>query len=257
MQKSCPFRDGAQQPTQKKESTMTKENATTVAKNETPCLYTESDDGDDVSLIDFTTASLGVMLIVLLGVFFSQAGELYNAYLQVVDSRLHGRGVARIKLENDVETKVRAFVERNEPFVCRKCLAESATSFWNEDANIIQAVGADTTIPIRVASRATNDKIPTQFNRETAPGTRGKETSAYHEQNMTIADFMNAYNMHESKEHLYAAQVNIMSDLPGLIPHVQETAPPSILLEAVGKTPPRSQRPLRYVHAKAQPCALS
>jgi hypothetical protein len=163
-----------------------------------------------------------------------------------VDSRLHGRGVARIKLDNGLESNVRAFVERNEPFVCRKCLAD--TTFWDKDSNILQAVGADTTIPVRVASRTTNNKTPTQFSREAAPGTRGKQTSAYREQNMTMADFMNAYNKHESKEHLYAAQVNIMADLPGLLPHVQETAPPSILLEAVGKTPPRSQRPLRYVH---------
>lgn len=217
---------------------MAKENTTKVANDETSC----TDDDDDVKLIDFTTASLGAILVVLIGVFVSQAGELYNAYLQVVDSRLHGRGVARIKLDNGLESNVRAFVERNEPFVCRKCLAD--TTFWDKDSNILQAVGADTTIPVRVASRTTNNKTRTQFSREAAPGTRGKQTSAYREQNMTMADFVNTYNKHESKEHLYAAQVNIMADLPGLLPHVQETAPPSILLEAVGKTPPRSQRPL-------------
>lgn len=222
---------------------MTKEEKRLVKDKEDDESIRDNDE-EDIRLIDFTTASLGIVLVVLIGIFISQAGELYNAYLEIVDSRVHGRGVARMKLGNGMEQNVAAFVERNEPFVCRKCL--SATPFWDKDSNIIDAVGPDAMLPVRVAERTTNTNIPTQFSREAAPGTRGKAASAYQERNMTITDFMASYNNPESKEHLYAAQVNIMSDLPGLIPHVQETAPPANLLEAVGKTPPRSSRPLRY-----------
>ena len=199
-------------------------------------------DEDDVPLLDFTTGSLGVILIVLVGIFMNQFGKLYAAYLELDDTHLHGRGVARIRLGDGVEREIASFVERNEPFVIRSCLPTN--SFWEEDANLLQTLGPDAVLPVRVANRTTDDKIPTQFRRAVAPGTRGKD-SAYVERNMTVADFLESYNNHESREHLYAAQIDVMSALPNLLPHIQETAPPKTTLEAVGKTPPRSSRPIR------------
>lgn len=210
-------------------------------------------DDDDVPLpplLDWTTASLGVILIVLCGIFINQAGELFHAYMDLQDSEINARGVTRIRLGDGVQAEVAAYVERNEPFVCRKCLP--TTSFWDNDANIVEAVGADTVLPVRVAERTEDKKVPTQFRRAAAPGTRG-EDSAYLERNMTMTDFIASYNNQESKEHLYAAQVNVISALPGLMPHIQETAPPTNFLEAVGNAPPRSHRPIRYVRIERLP----
>lgn len=199
------------------------------------------DDDEKVPLLDYTTGSLGVLLVILVAIFISQFGKLYQAYLELNDTRLHGRGVARIRVGNEMEREVASFVERNEPFVIRSCL--STKSFWEKDDNLLQALDPDTVLPVRVANR-TNDKIPTQFRREAAPGTRGPE-SAYWERNMTVKDFLESYNNQKSHEHLYAAQVDVMSALPNLMPFIQEIAPPKALLDAVGKTPPRSSRPIR------------
>ena len=199
-------------------------------------------EGDDVRLLDFTTASLGIILVALTGIFIQQAGELYNAYLDLTETKLEGRGVARIRLGDGFQNKVALHVERNEPFVVRNCLA--LTAFWDEDSSIVEAVGADAVLPVRVAKRTKDAEIPTQFRRDVAPGSRGEE-SAYLERNMTISEFMDAYNNLKSNEHLYAAQVNVMSALPGLLPHIKEIEPPASLLEVVGKTPPRSHRPIR------------
>lgn len=202
----------------------------------------DDNDKDAVRLLDFTTASLGAILIVLCGIFIHQAGALYDAYLDLTDLRLEGRGVARIRLgQEGVDAEMAAFVERNEPFLCRKCLKD--TLFWQDDANIVETVGKEAILQVRIANRTTDKHIPTHFRRDAAPGTRGEE-SAYHEENMTIIDFMKSYNNPDSKEHLYAAQINVASALPGLIPRIKQTAPPANLLEAVGTTPARSQRPI-------------
>lgn len=201
----------------------------------------ESSPDNAVRLLDFTTATLGIILVALCAIFINQAGELYNAYLDLTDSRLEGRGVARIRMGDGVEGEVKAFVERNEPFLCRKCLPN--TQFWDRDENIVQAVGPDTILPVRIANRTKDKQVSTQFRRDAAPGTRGEE-SAYHEQNMTMHEFVDSYNNQESKEHLYAAQINVVSTLPDLIPFIKESAPPATLLDAVGTTPARSQRPI-------------
>lgn len=194
-------------------------------------------------LVDSTTASLSAILIVLCAIFVNQAGKLLEAYWDLTESRLQGRGVARIWLgkDDDISSTVKAFVERNEPFVCRKCLAD--TTFWKDDANVLQAVGQQAILPVRVAYRTTSKQIPTQFTRVAAPGSRGLE-SAYKERNMTLAEFIHAYNDPTSKEHLYAAQINVVSALPGLIPHIKQAAPPATLLDAVGTPVARSQRPI-------------
>mmetsp|Transcript_13876 Transcript_13876/g.39495 ORF Transcript_13876/g.39495 Transcript_13876/m.39495 type:complete len:117 (+) Transcript_13876:244-594(+) len=48
----------------------------------------------------------------------------------------------------------------------------------------------------------------------------------------------------EIAEHFYATQVDVIKQLPGLLPYIQRHAPPTEVLKAMEPTPPISNRPL-------------
>ena len=150
----------------------------------------------------------------------------------------------------DISSIVKKYVDRNEPFVCRRCMMpESLGGWWDVDANLLEAIGADTVMPIRVAESSTN-RNPTQFQRsaESDPKHQTTEKSAYQEKNMTASDFFSQYKDHSGlghDEHWYAAQVDVVTTLPGLLKYIASSAAPKHqLMEAVGPTPSSSRHPV-------------
>jgi len=151
---------------------------------------------------------------------------------------------------------VKKYVDRNEPFVCRRCMMpESLGGWWDVDANLLDAIGADTFMPIRVAKSSTTQTDPTQFQRSSTDSNATRQMtdkSAYQERNMVASDFFSQYTDHSgrgleisSDEHWYAAQVDVVTTLPGLLKYVASSAPPKHqLMEAVGPTPPSSHHPV-------------
>ena len=115
---------------------------------------------------------------------------------------------------------VKKYVDRNEPFVCRRCMMpESLGGWWDVDANLLEAIGSDTVMPIRVAKSSTN-RNPTQFQRSKHQTT---DKSVYQEKNMTASDFFSQYRDHnglDNDEHWYAAQVDVVTTLPGLLKYI-------------------------------------
>jgi hypothetical protein len=148
----------------------------------------------------------------------------------------------------NISSLVKKYVDRNEPFVCRRCMMpESLGGWWDVDANLLEAIGADTVMPIRVAKSSTN---PTQFQRSAESDAKHRTTdkSAYQERNMTASDFFLQYKDHSGlghDEHWYAAQVDVVTTIPGLLKYIASSAAPKLqLLEAVGPTPSSSRRPV-------------
>ena len=148
----------------------------------------------------------------------------------------------------NISSLVKKYVDRNEPFVCRRCMMpESLGGWWDVDANLLEAIGADTVMPIRVAKSSTN---PTQFQRSAESDAKHQTTdkSAYQERNMTASDFFLQYKDHSGlghDEHWYAAQVDVVTTIPGLLKYIASSAAPKLqLLEAVGPTPSSSRRPV-------------
>ena len=233
--------------------------------------------------------SLGAVIAVLFGFFAAQLGDLYielsREQQQDVEDEAFagiGRGVAQIQIDWRLEgnaddtseenqrgsndkalmekiREVRGFVERNEPFVCRRCMAEqSLGGWWEVDPNLLDAIGKGTYMPVRVAevngacsSDSTMPANPTHFERSAAPGSQGKGRSAYQEKNMTALDFFQGYKIHSGQldsnvsEHWYAAQVDVVTLLPGLLQYVIGSSPPKRqILDAVGPTPPLSYHPI-------------
>lgn len=216
------------------------------ARNTSKKILSES--SDDEPFINGTILTLGSVLAILVGVLFSQLGGMFFAYkdLKEGDSlqdetiqQIDSRGVARLSIKPDVslELEVAAFVDRNEPFVCRSCLPGKSLDFWASDDNLLQTVGRDASIPVRVAQRSTS----TLFRRLMASG--GKE-SAYDEQTMLFSDFLANYGRENSEEHWYGAQIPILAHLPQLLDPIKATAPPGSILEAIGPNPPVNHRPL-------------
>ena len=243
--------------------------------------------------------SLGAILAMLLGFFGAQLGDLY-VELSREQRQDHwqdddgtgaspiGRGVTRIQIDWRLEGysqsdtnqdyqsesygiikealtekigEVRGFVERNEPFVCRRCMAEqSLGGWWDVDSNLLDAIGKGTYMPVRVATLASAcssngtsamSSNPTHFQRLTAPGSQGKDRSAYREKNMTALEFLEGYRIHDGRldanesEHWYAAQVDVIKVLPGLLKYVIASSPPKRqMLEAIGPTPPSLYHPI-------------
>ena len=153
-----------------------------------------------------------------------------------------------------IASLVKNYVDRNEPFVCRHCMMpESLGGWWDVDANLLEAIGVDTLMPIRVAKSKGNED-PTQFQRSAKSDatTQTTDKSAYQEKNMTASDFFEKYKDHSghspggsSDEHWYAAQTDVIQVLPGLLKYVASSAPPKHqLMEAVGPTPPSSHHPV-------------
>ena len=147
----------------------------------------------------------------------------------------------------NISSIVKKYVDRNEPFVCRRCMMpESLGGWWDVDANLLEAIGADTVMPIRVAESSTN-RNPTQFQRSKHQTT---DKSAYQEKNMTSSDFFSQYKDHsgldnDDDEHWYAAQVDVVTTLPGLLKYIASSAAPKHqLMEAVGPTPSTSRHPV-------------
>ena len=161
---------------------------------------------------------------------------------------------ARDETVDAIASMVKKYVDRNEPFVCRHCMMpESLGGWWNVDANLLEAIGADTLMPIRVA-KSKGKEDPTQFQRsaQSDATTQTTDKSAYQEKNMTASDFFEKYKDHSgrglggsSDEHWYAAQTDVVTVLPGLLKYVASSAPPKHqLVEAVGPAPPSSHHPV-------------
>ena len=154
------------------------------------------------------------------------------------------------EIVENISSIVKKYVDRNEPFVCRRCMMpESLGGWWDVDANLLEAIGADTVMPIRVAESSTN-RNPTQFQRSAESDAKHQTTekSAYQEKNMTASDFFSQYKDHSGlghDEHWYAAQVDVVTQLPGLLKYIASSAAPKHqLMEAVGPTPSTSRHPV-------------
>lgn len=236
-------------------------------------------------LLTAITASLGAVLAVLFGYFAAQMHELYlelgtggtdGSSAVTCDQNLggvssDGRGVAPVVIDWDLEAatshvndsnalrlrekqrEVSAFVKRNEPFVCRQCMSPpSLGGWWDVDSNLMDAIGSGTIMPVRVAERpvvATSTSAgATVFQRIVAPGSKGSGASAYLEKNMTASDFFASYRAHRGDtvtEHLYAAQIDVASALPGLLKYALGSGPPQKqVLDAVGTDLPMSHHPI-------------
>ena len=233
------------------------------------------------------TSYILAVLAALVGFFFSQWRELC-VELKNEDDRIlsaldepNGRGVSLLSVDWEAERRlqkrkqeqeqskqeptdetvdviaptVKKYVDRNEPFVCRRCMMpESLGGWWDVDENLLEAIGADTLMPIRVAKSTPNKEDPTQFQRSAKSDATQQRTdkSAYHEKNITASDFFAKYGDHSghstgqsSDEHWYAAQTDVVEVLPGLLKYVASSAPPKHqLMEAVGPTPPSSHHPV-------------
>mmetsp|Transcript_36136 Transcript_36136/g.53899 ORF Transcript_36136/g.53899 Transcript_36136/m.53899 type:complete len:204 (+) Transcript_36136:1034-1645(+) len=61
---------------------------------------------------------------------------------------------------------------------------------------------------------------------------------------MRFADFLATYDNKTSEEHLYGAQIPIVTHLPQLIDPIRASAPLGKLVESLGPTPPTSHKPL-------------
>lgn len=142
------------------------------------------------------------------------------------------RGVARIHFDHNgnfgmASTEARRFAERNEPFVCRKCLPRDSLLWWKDDANLANAAGNEI-IRVRSLKRAAIGE-PSYFQRI-------GETKHSH-LNISLRDFLVEYSDASSNYHLYAAQIDIAKTLPQLSTHLPLL--PTEFLEAIG--PPVSK----------------
>ncbi|CAJ1954554.1 unnamed protein product [Cylindrotheca closterium] len=150
------------------------------------------------------------------------------------------RGVAGVTLQQDtdVAATITPFVDRNEPFVCRTCIPQSRLEYWSNDAAMLETVGPDAEIPVRFAKRALSSTAAsssgTLFRRLVTPGT---SKSAYDERTMRFSEFLAAYDNKTSEDHLYGAQIPIVTHLPQLIDPIRASAPLGTLIEALGPTP--------------------
>lgn len=203
---------------------------------------------DDKHFMNGTIVALGAVLAILVGALCTQLGKLFLACADLKEGgslreersyQLDGRGVARLLMTPgvSVDREVAGFVERNEPFVCRSCLQRKSHKFWSSDDNLLQTVGSDASIPVRIAQRSKD----TLFRRVVAPG--GKE-SAYNGRTMLFSEFLANYGSQKSEEHWYGAQIPILTHLPQLLDPIRATSPPGIILEAIGPDPPTSHKPL-------------
>jgi hypothetical protein len=211
--------------------------------------------------LDRMTLTLGAIFALVVGILLGQLGDalfVYQRDLKTTKSSLPSsasyddrRGVFGFvynPYQEKLEIDVAAFVDRNEPFVCRGCLPPKRLQFWDSDENILQAAGADASIPVRSAKRQIistekgNNKDTTLFRRlEIPPG--GKK-SAYKQSEMKLQEFFKKYRDPGTTEHLYGAQMPILTHLPKLLDTIRSTSPPGSILEAIGPDPPLSHKPL-------------
>ena len=193
-----------------------------------------------------TILILGAFLAVFLAVLVSQLRDVFFAYKDMLKSQesspssstVEHRKIARITISSNfiIEEEIKAFVDRNEPFVCRGCLNLLELPFWKNDNRLLKTVGLEASIQVRTAQRSDN----TLFRRITNSSSK---VSAYEERSMLFSDFLQHYNDGE-EAHLYGAQIPVLDKLPQLLGPIQKLAPPTALLEALGPTPLRSHRPL-------------
>eukprot|EP00538_Stauroneis_constricta_P013954 CAMPEP_0119567360 /NCGR_PEP_ID=MMETSP1352-20130426/35721_1 /TAXON_ID=265584 /ORGANISM="Stauroneis constricta, Strain CCMP1120" /LENGTH=130 /DNA_ID=CAMNT_0007616609 /DNA_START=62 /DNA_END=451 /DNA_ORIENTATION=- len=130
----------------------------------------------------------------------------------------------------------------------------------------MKVAGASSMLNIRVAKRRSSDSNPSTFARTDAPGTTqsgvratgdavGAVRAAYHpaksadkkhdqqQQHKHGHDVDQGDGQEEIAEHFYATQVDVIKQLPGLLPYIQRHAPPTEVLKAMEPTPPISNRP--------------
>lgn len=157
---------------------------------------------------------------------------------------LEKRGVARLERDTDgqISSEVESFVDRNEPFVWRKCLSledhRNLVSWWDEDANLIMKEG-DAIVRVRVAPRHMNTTKSGQIPSEATHFQRFGRTSnaQYRHDNMTLRQFLQIHDDPYSSIHAYAAQIDLSKSLPGLLPYV-----PEISTEALNAIGPAEQQ---------------
>lgn len=217
----------------------------------------EDDKSEEEGFLCGTILRLGSILVILIGVLASQLEDIITtvgvlntggkAQDEIRLSRnADGRGVAGIILHEDMDVAatITPFVDRNEAFVCRGCIPQTRLRFWSNDAAMLEIVGPDAEIPVRVAKRSSSSTASssgTLFRRLITPGT---SKSAYDERIMQISEFLAAYDNKTSEDHLYGAQIPIVTHLPQLIDQIRASAPLGTLVEALGPTPPVNHKPL-------------
>jgi len=207
------------------------------------------------SLWDCTILSLGSILIVALAIFFAQISSLFTIF-QKPESQFSStgdnRGVTRLIVGDDfgnLKEHVAKFVDRNEPFVCRSCIDSMKLKFWSHDENLREVVSDDrTSLPIRIGRKENNDRTMFARRSDLAPNS---EESIYREHEMSFHDFLSIYDeLLENDLHYYGAQINVIESLPSLLPHIQRSAPPAAILNAIGPTPPPKYRPISIYMGK-------
>lgn len=199
--------------------------------------------------VNGTILTLGSILVLLVGVLASQLGDIVTTarVLSTGGKFADGRSVAGITLHQDMDVgaTITPFVDRNEAFVCRSCIPQKRLEYWSNDASILDTVGPDAKIPVRFAKRSSSSTTAssgTLFRRRLV--TPGASTSAYDERTMRFSEFLAAYDNKTSEEHLYGAQIPIVTHLPQLIDPIRASAPLGTLVEALGPTPPLNHKPL-------------
>lgn len=227
-----------------------------TTKKKSSNLLTNPQESNDEGFVNGTILTLGSILVILIGVLASQLGDIVSTVRVLnaggggvhhdsqVSRHADGRGVASITLHQDMDVTatVTPFVDRNEAFVCRNCIPKKRLEFWSDDAAMLEAVGPDAEIPVRFAKRSsTSSSSGTLFRRLITPET---SKSAYDERTMLFSDFLAAYDNKTSEEHLYGAQIPIVTHLPQLIDPIRASAPLGTLVEALGPTPPTNHKPL-------------
>lgn len=202
---------------------------------------------DEERFINRAIVVLGSILIIGLAILARQLGDVLFAYREIkheespkslVSGHVDERKIAEITISPHfaVEEVVKAFVERNEPFICRGCLKLRELSFWENDERLLEIAGFDASIQVRIARRSQN----TLFRRQ---GTSDGKNSAYEERSMLFSDFLQHYGNVSSEHVLYGAQINVLEKLPNLLAPIQKSGPPSSILEGLGAPPPISHRP--------------
>eukprot|EP00548_Thalassiothrix_antarctica_P005259 CAMPEP_0194144230 /NCGR_PEP_ID=MMETSP0152-20130528/13306_1 /TAXON_ID=1049557 /ORGANISM="Thalassiothrix antarctica, Strain L6-D1" /LENGTH=185 /DNA_ID=CAMNT_0038843985 /DNA_START=9 /DNA_END=563 /DNA_ORIENTATION=- len=169
------------------------------------------------SIFDFTTISLGSVLVVALGVFLSQVFFLYKTFQDEENQQRRipsiigdNRGVRRLIIENDseetLEQAVANFVDRNEPFVCRVCIKQANLKFWSDDNNLRNVMKDEKTlIPIRSSFRKDDDTTTLFSRRHNVTPNTGE--SLYQQQDMSFSEFLDVYDQPKDKKlHYYGAQ---------------------------------------------------
>ena len=202
---------------------------------------------DEESYINREIVVLGSILIIGLSILARQLGDVFFAYRDMKyeesskslqSGHVDDRKIAEINISPHfaVGEVVKAFVKRNEPFICRGCLNLRELSFWDNDDRLLDKAGLNASIQVRIAQRSEN----TLFRQQ---GTSDGKISAYEERSMLFSEFLEQYGNVSSEDVLYGAQIDIVNKLPSLLAPIQESGPPSSILEGLGTPPPISHRP--------------